>query len=55
MSKIMVSHGKVTHLLGAKCKFCDKVKKEFKEDMKKLQNKIKKEMKTICYTGILIL
>jgi hypothetical protein len=33
--KIMVSHGGVIHIITAKCKFCDKVKKEFDNCVKK--------------------
>jgi len=32
--KVFISHGMVTHPIGAKCKFCDKVQKEFEQDLK---------------------
>ena len=30
-TKLIVIHGKITHQIGKKCKFCDMVKKEFKK------------------------
>jgi len=33
-NKVFVSHGMVTHLIEAKCKFCEKVQKEFEQDLK---------------------
>lgn len=33
--KLMVSHGGITHPVGAKCKLCERVKKEFENAKKK--------------------
>ena len=30
--KLIIAHGKVTHKLGAKCKFCTRVLKEYKKN-----------------------
>jgi hypothetical protein len=30
-TKLMVVHGKITHQIGKKCKFCDRVKEEFEK------------------------
>ena len=32
--RVFVSHGMVTHPIEAKCKFCEKVQKEFEQDLK---------------------
>ncbi len=32
--KLYVSHGKITHLFGEKCKSCEEVEKEFQKDLK---------------------
>ena len=31
--QVFVSHGRVTHKIGAKCKFCEKVQREFEKDL----------------------
>jgi len=46
-NKLFVSHGRVTHPLGAKCKFCERVEREFDRDLKsgKVAREIKKRRK----------
>ena len=41
--KLMVCHGMITHPMGKKCKFCDKVKKEFEKVKPNLLRKFTKK------------
>jgi hypothetical protein len=45
-SKVFISHGRVTHPINQKCKFCDKVRRQFEKDLKsgKVDKYLKKEI-----------
>lgn len=49
MSEVFVSHGRVTHPLGAKCRFCEKVQKEYEKALK--DGTIDKILKDIAYSS----